>query len=380
MSSQLLVPQKNNKAFMILSALGIRFVIDAHVVNGMSFFTQIFPYDSFFMPMFIFISGYFFNEKHVASFRTLLNYIKNKAKKLLLPYFFFIVLYGLLTTFLRELGLITFGKLTLPELLNNVLFYGISFEFNDPSWFVQILFCVCVLYAILRKLFKPVWNDIAVLAITVLVGAAAVYFSKTEFLSPETVMLLKLMFFTQFYQLGYVFKKYLENIFDKINALYLCAAAICINLFLIALYGNNIAFPSCTFMAGFHTQNYFLPFITSVTGTLFWLKISKVLVSVLGENRLVNYISDNTFFIMTNHLLFKSLFTGVLILGKKASIPCLSGIDVSEFKASAWYVYADFAWSRAAAFLFTLVATVLACKIYTFMKFKLQNIISSKKT
>ena len=42
---------KSNKTFMLLSAFGILFVIDAHVWTGISFLSQIFPYDSFFMPV-----------------------------------------------------------------------------------------------------------------------------------------------------------------------------------------------------------------------------------------------------------------------------------------------------------------------------------------
>ena len=57
--------RKDNKAFMILSAFGIMFVVDSHIGSNMPFFTQVFPYDSFFMPMFVFISGYFFSEKHL---------------------------------------------------------------------------------------------------------------------------------------------------------------------------------------------------------------------------------------------------------------------------------------------------------------------------
>ena len=49
---------KENKAFMILSALGILFVVDEHLGRPIAFLSQIFPYDSFFMPMFVFISGY----------------------------------------------------------------------------------------------------------------------------------------------------------------------------------------------------------------------------------------------------------------------------------------------------------------------------------
>ena len=46
--------RKSNKAFMILSALGIIFVVDVHLGQPLAILTNIFPYDSFFMPMFAF--------------------------------------------------------------------------------------------------------------------------------------------------------------------------------------------------------------------------------------------------------------------------------------------------------------------------------------
>lgn len=52
---------KSNKAFMLLSAFGIIFVLDSHC-GAVLGFARLFPYDSFFMPMFVFISGYFFKR------------------------------------------------------------------------------------------------------------------------------------------------------------------------------------------------------------------------------------------------------------------------------------------------------------------------------
>lgn len=48
---QNLIGRKENKAFMILSALGILFVVDVHLGSPLGVLTRIFPYDSFFMPL-----------------------------------------------------------------------------------------------------------------------------------------------------------------------------------------------------------------------------------------------------------------------------------------------------------------------------------------
>lgn len=51
-----------NQTFQWLEALAIIMVIDDHVGTGVGFLSSIFPYDSFFMPMLVFVSGYFFKE------------------------------------------------------------------------------------------------------------------------------------------------------------------------------------------------------------------------------------------------------------------------------------------------------------------------------
>ena len=57
--------RKQNKQFMILSAIAIIFVVDAHAWGPLAVFTNFFPYNSFFMPMFVFISGYFFEKDNL---------------------------------------------------------------------------------------------------------------------------------------------------------------------------------------------------------------------------------------------------------------------------------------------------------------------------
>ena len=134
-------------------------------------------------------------------------------------------------------------------------------------------------------------------------------------------------------------------------------------------YGEyNIIFPVCSNMRNFRTENCFLPLITSITGTAFWLKISKALSPVLGDNKLVNFISDNTFFIMTHHLLYKSLFFGILAYIGKLGVEMFNVIDVVALKNDPWYVYGDANWGKLGGFFFATIVTLLACKLYLAIK------------
>lgn len=372
------VGSKENKALMILSALGILFVVDEHLGRPISFFTQVFPYDSFYMPMFVFISGYFFRPDHSESWAKTLRFTWNRCKKSLLPYFLWVLFYFAFTHILRSFGVITFGGISLKKLVLYMISNGAPPLYIEPAWFVPMLFSVGVLYCCIRRIFRKVWNDTAATVLLVLLGAAAVYAARTDFNAPYHYYLLKAAFFMQFYHLGYFFRAHLEIHFDRANGFALCLATVGINLLLIAVYGDHIRFPYCARMGGFSTNNLLLPLITSVTGIAFWLKISKAFTPVLGGSKLVNFISDNTFFIMIHHLAVKALFTGLLIVGKKLGIASLASVDAERFKASAWYIFGDSPWIKVLCFLFTFAVTLAACKLFLCIKKPIMNFIKKR--
>lgn len=351
---------KSNKAFMILSALGILFVVDAHASAEMGAVSALFPYNSFFMPMFMFISGYFWKEKIIEDWCSAVGYLKNKFEKLMVPYLLWGVFYWLLMHLLNGLGL-NWPRLTVRDFVYSVMTDGTTCSLNGAAWFVPTLFAVVVTYTVLRKLARPVWNDTAMLIVFVILGAGTVALTQRG-VYHKALLLYKTGFFIQFFHLGFYFRHRLEKWFDSVNGLGMCAILAVINMLLQLRY-DSIAFGRCAFMSDFESSNHLLPLITSVTGIFFWLKVAKFTEPILGNSRLVNYISDNTFFIMMHHLAFVSLFSGALMLGMKAGIPALSRFDAAAFLTDPWYTYGKVAWVRAAYFLFAITATLLACKL-----------------
>ena len=57
--------QTRNQTFQYLEALAIIMVIDDHVGTRIGFLSSIFPYNSFYMPLLVFISGYFYHKKPI---------------------------------------------------------------------------------------------------------------------------------------------------------------------------------------------------------------------------------------------------------------------------------------------------------------------------
>lgn len=347
---------------MILSALGILFVIDNHLGNGIGFFTQVFPYDSFFMPMFVFISGYFFSDKHSQSWSSFIHFTKKKFTTSMIPFLFWVLFYGILTTIFQIFDIFQIGKTDPVDLIYNLLTSGGSFAFNDSAWFVPMLFGVIISYCFIRKVFMNCWNNYTATALFALLGAVSVFLAEKGLITPKLYMLYKVSFFLQFYQLAVLFRDKLESQFDSLSTLSVCLTSIVCNLIMLAIYGNKIEFPLCGSMQGFQSANPFLPLITSITAIAFWLKIAKGLVPLLGESKIVNYISNHTAFLMTHHLLVKHLFIGILLLLYKCGISMFAAIDIDTYKTDAWYMYEEHQWCVIACFLFTVITCILLCK------------------
>lgn len=365
---------------MILSALGILFVLDSHVGPNFSDKFGVFPYDSFFMPMFAFISGYFFSEKHIESWDSVIHFTDRKIRNLLIPYFLWIIFYGILTDILRYFDLLEIGVSSFRELIYSIVTGGTSFDFNDPAWFVPLLFCVTITYVLIRKFAGRHWNHYIAMAVFALLGAGAVAISRTESYPYKAIMLLKVSCFLQHYHLGVLFREKLEKWFDRLHPLLICIPAATINWHLISIYGSGISIPMYATMKGFALDAPFIPLIASITGIAFWLKISKILVPILGQNKIVNFISDNTFFFMTHHLGVKHIFLALLIGLHNASIIDFSGIDIAQFRMYAWYTYNHSFLLSLLCLLFTVALLIPLCAIFLSIQKKFISCISVQNT
>lgn len=370
--------RKTNKTFMILSALGIIFVVDDHLAHPLSILTSIFPYDSFYMPMFAFISGYFFKETYCRSWKDTIIYGIKKFQKLFLPYLGWILFYDCLNWLFCHWGIWHIGPLPLREIIYGIVTSGVVFAFNSPAWFAPLLFCVSVCYCMLRFLLRKCWNDTFALVALISLGAASVYIARTDYNVPLLYTPLKIAFFLQFYHMGLFFKNHLETWFHKTSTITVCFTAVTCNIILISIYGHAIEFGLCSAMAGFGTTNLLLPLITSVTGIAFWLKIANLLVPIWGESKLVNYISDHTFFIMTHHIGVKHLFIALCALGFKLGVPTCSGIDMQQFLTDGLYLYTTHTWCSIAAFVFTMVFLIIACEAIQTIKHFLHSYLKKQ--
>lgn len=345
--------KKTNKKMMILSCIGIILVVLGHTKNQLGFASNIFTVYSFHMALFVFISGYFYNPKYEENIFGRKGYIIKKVKKLIIPYFIWNIIYGIIVTLARNLNIVSYGQpINFNSLFIKPWTTGHQYTLNIASWFLLALFLVNISYILLRTLLKKMklWNDNVFLVIFFILALYAVYMSKHK-IGENFIPLFRTLFFSFFYHFGYIYKTKIEGRL-KINTVLYFIILIVINLILFKI-GEKLSY-EIVFMK-FTGKTIIVPVLASITGILFYAKISEILEPALGNSKIINYISENTYSIMMHHLFW--IFITNVIIFKVSGLLNLQGFDIDKFKHTIYYFYT--AGVSQAAILYTIIATAM---------------------
>lgn len=374
---------KSNKKFMLLSAIGILMVVDHHTWITFDFFGGFIPYNSFFMPMFVFISGYF---NRVDSSTNLLTYIWKKIRTLLVPYI------GIsLCVFLLQQGInwIKLGETPsvpswyLSYALERVITVGSFASIVEPMWFVIALFATLVVYAVLKKLLHRIWNSYVMLVLFCGLHILVVYLAKTVQPDSLTYFLvpLKVLFFLPFIELGIIYRDKLEKKHTalsggwKIALLFLLLAVNMVRTMILpAAY--DVAFDSLGELSGFTSPYPVTPLLSSLVGILFWLTLVDLAGKPLYESRFVNYMSCNTFWIMGLHILFFNLLNCILLAVNEYITPLLY-FDAEAFRESEWYYWELSKNFRLAYLLFGILGPLGVKWLWDLLRIKVSKTLHS---
>ena len=337
---------KSNKKFMLLSAIGIFMVVDHHTFTAFNILGDFLPYNSFFKPMFVFISGYF---NKVDNSTNLWTYFLKKVKTLLVPYI------GLSLTVFAVQQLINYIKLgnemtVLPSdylsfVLRRIVTVGSFGAIVEPMWFVIALFSTLIIYAVLKKFLYKIWNSYIMFALFFSLQILVVYIAKTtEFEAVEYWLIpLKCLFFFPFIELGIIYRDHLEKKHTAMPAtgkIALMFMLLVINMIRTVCMpvAYDIAFDSIDELSGFTSPYYITPMISAVIGILFWLTLVDFVGKQVSESRFVNFMSCNTFWIMGLHILFYNILNCIL-MGINNGITEISYFDVEAFRGTEWYFW-----------------------------------------
>ena len=361
------IGKKTNKKMMLLSCIGILLVVFGHTNNGLKFGNDIFPIYSFHMVLFVFISGYFYNEKNEDNLFKKDGYIVKKIKKLVITYFIWNLIYGIIVTIFRLNNIVSFGKpITFNTFFIEPWINGHQYIFNLSAWFILALFLVNIVYIIFRKCLKriKVWDDYVFLFLFFIIALFSVYMAKNIKIR-EYYPIIRTGFFMFFYHLGYIYKNKIEGKF-RINTIVYLLTLITINIMLIKI-DNRIDYNMA--LLDFKNKYLFTPILAGITGVLFFLKISEKLEPICGNNKIINYIGNNTFDIMMHHLFW--IFITNLIIFKLVPILDLRGFDVEKFRTSIYYFY------TANIYKIVLFYTIIGISIPLIVKYFYEKIIIS---
>ena len=297
---------------------------------------DLFWYDSFHMPLFIFISGYFLKVEKIFT----VDYIKKQVKHLIVPFFIFNIVCCAFSIAIHYLFNVTFS---LPEnwdfyFIFNKLFlqpfaYGNFFWFfNDATWFILALFEVKMLNMLLRYFFSKfnINSEFIILAVYATISAITVSLSHGE--TGMAMQIVRPCYLLLFFQLGFVYKKFVEKI-DTANNLLVLFCVVCIEFVLVSLCIPNI--PVADIWKGSFRNGTIVTILLAINGIYFWLRISKILFKNTAKNNIVSYISRHTYAILINQLI--CIFIFKLLVAYVCMVYKIPGCDLAALRTQCWY-------------------------------------------
>lgn len=341
--------------FCILSALAIIMVVAGHVGYNIMTVGDLFPYYSFHIPLFMFISGYFYKEseeKHP------LLYIKKKICRLLVPYFIWNLVYGIIAWAMRGFGFSMGEAIGFRTLFIEPFLSGYQFIYNYAAWFVPVLFVVEMMNLAVRLILSWFGNRIAglsgkrdegregegsrqfavmdwiMLVGSLLVGMAVVWLAIGGHVWGYYKAPGKILFLFPCFQMGRFYRTKLEK-HDTLGNLPYFIIVLGVQV-LLNLCCNGLAYSSvwCT---GFKNGPA-IPYVTAVSGIAFWLRTARVLTPIVQDSRAVRYLGRNTYAVMMHHVIVFMIIK-VVIAGIAASTGVCGDFDYTEFYTNIDYYY-----------------------------------------
>lgn len=321
-----------NVSFGLLSAFAILMVVAGHAGYDILTVGGLFPYYSFHVPLFLFISGYFYRREEE---ERPLAYLKKKAKRLLLPYFIWNLVYGLIAWALRAFGGFSMGEpISFKSLFLDPFLNGYQFIYNFAAWFVPVLFVIEMMNLCMRLVLKKVRLDSEwlILLVTLLWGMAVVQLSIGGHVWGWYKTPGRILFLYPCFQMGQFYKKKLEAR-DTLGNLPYFIIVVGVQV-VLSLCCNGLAYSSvwCTGFA----NGPAIPYVTVVSGVAFWLRVAKILAPLCGESLL--YLGRNTYAVMMHHIM-AFMLVKMILAGIAAHTGYLADFDFTEFYNNIDYYY-----------------------------------------
>ena len=366
--------KKRDDVFDILKGIGIILMVLGHCLGlcGARSFIYLFH-----MAIFFICSGVFFKEKQYESASSLIKFSAGKIQRLYFPFALFNIFLILIHNFLLNINVyISNPELVSPEDNNNYLFYeyyspskifkliistllmGHGEQLAGATWFLRVLFWIsiasCFGHYIARKFIK---NDKYFNVVRFVIYSAALIIGficqRADFNFYTIGAMLSCAFL---YYLGILYQKYKERI--NINVMsFICSLFV---LLISYYYTAN----TVNLSANKYSNPVWL-IISSVSGFIFILSISKFISKTGILKSILSYIGRHTISILLFHLITFKIITYIQLLILNKPDYMLASFTILEWKNGWWLLY--------------LIAGVLIPLLISFVYGKLKSLIRSKE-
>ncbi|MBQ0028132.1 MAG: acyltransferase family protein [Lachnospiraceae bacterium] len=332
--------KERNTKFTVLSAIAMVLVILGHLNFNVLTFGDIFSYYSYHVLIFVFISGYFYKTENEDR---IIRYILHKLKTLMLPYFVWNVIYGLVAVMLHGAGFELGQEFNIYNLLVAPFVGGHQFMYNAVAWFVPALFLLEVCNVCARKIlsFCRIRNEWIIASLYLIAGIFAIYMAIRGSVYDYYKIPGRLMLMAPVFQLGRLYKDKLERLDIIPSAIYI-PVLFAINLLLVLTMGGLNY--SVVWVTGF-ANGPIVPYITAVTGIALWLRIAGIIAALIESGgrsdsitaNVIRYIGSNTYSIMMHQLMAFLCINAIFNALSKAGL--CSDFDAVSYHTDIYYTY-----------------------------------------
>lgn len=320
-----------NEEFRVLTAFGMIFVICGHYSINAFTFGDLYPYETFHMPLFMFISGYFFKEKNVKNANTVLHYIVKKTKHLLIPYFAWNLFYGGVFIVLTKVGFsnVESTPLNLHTLFVLPFLQAPGFCYNSAAWFVMALFVVEVFNCVMRFACERagITHDWIWLLGYFVIATASIVYSQYNYDIVCDLGIARNAYLLLWFGVGTFYKSTLERIDNEIPFLY---AAI-INILLVSLLICGVGDAVSNVWSSTFKGPAFYIMARAALGIWFWLRVIRAFLPVLRKSKTLMFVGKHSFSFMM-HQCLAGIAINMIMLHLFPEF-----IDEATFKADRWY-------------------------------------------
>lgn len=282
-----------------LKFLGILFIYIGHYGDAAGlFYKYVFQ---FHVPLFFFISGFFFKNK---TSENLINFAIKNFKKYMIPYFLLNILYIVVCCSLNNYGI----AFILKNMVKMVLGIRNDLISNSP-WFITCLFSLEMIYFVLNKIFRGNKYILCILSFVLYV-----FFT---FLMPFNPIIKPSWFwnidsafvYLIYYSLGNLLFAYIKNL----KSLYSSNKIVCVCFFSIVCLINTICFFKGREIIGlFLIGKYY--FLYDIFFTLilifFWIVVS----FCISDCKIFSSIGKDTLYLCLTENLIKVLLVNFLLV------------------------------------------------------------------